>query len=454
MNKIDNIYKVESPPIIPLIKLDIESIRRLQLPEVDVAIQKANEEYLHWEDLKYKSWLPAESLQEKIEFWSYLKRVRRSNSITSPIRDASGNFYKISPKNYTEFLHIIDKEMAGNFMGLSQVDESDRRQFITRNIIEESIASSQLEGANTSREVAKRMLLEGRRPLNHGEKMIVNSHVTMRKIEQTLYKEKLSVDLIFDLHRMITKDTLAENKQGVLRNTLDDKGNRLVVERDDGKIAYVTPDREFVEKELPRLIAFANGEEENVRFIHPLIKGIMLHFWLGLLHPFEDGNGRLARVLFYWYMLRNDYWAFAYLSLSEKIIKSKGQYSKAYIYSEQDDYDLTYFIQYNIEKLELARKDFQHYMRTKVQDNKDMVLDVQKHHSFNERQIKLLQYLHQKKERRTSPTAHQKIYNVSNVTAANDLRKLLEEGFLEKRRQGNNVFYYPTKKIKELFSFD
>jgi len=82
-----------------------------------------------------------------------------------------------------------------------------------------------------------------------------------------------------------------------------------------------------------------------------------------LLHPFEDGNGRLARVVFYWYILKKEYWAFAYLSLSGKILKSPSQYSMAYIYSEQDDYDLTYFINYNIIKLQLSRNDFQKYIK-------------------------------------------------------------------------------------------
>jgi len=251
--------------------------------------------------------------------------------------------------NYNKFLHIVDKEMAGNFMGISGLSEHDKRKFVTRSIIEESIASSQLEGANTSRTVAKQMLLEGRKPIDQSEKMIVNTHKTMLRVEQELYKENLSWDLMSELHSMITDQTIPKEKQGILRETLDEHGNKLVIKPWDNRtIAYVAPDKEFVRIELPKLIDFANDKEEHsTPFIHPLLKAIMIHFWIGLLHPFEDGNGRLARVLFYWYMLKNDYWAFGYLSLSEKIKKSPKQYALAYIYSEQEDCDLTYFINYN-----------------------------------------------------------------------------------------------------------
>jgi Fic family protein len=96
-------------------------------------------------------------------------------------------------------------------------------------MIEESIASSQLEGANTSRAVAKKMLLEGRKPKTISEKMIVNNHKTMQKIEQDLFKQDLTWELICELHSMITDQTLPEAKQGTLRETFDSNGNKLVI---------------------------------------------------------------------------------------------------------------------------------------------------------------------------------------------------------------------------------
>lgn len=448
----EKIYQIESPP------MQMEKLHSAMFndPEIKAALVKADEDYLHWEQLKYKNWIPQKSGLDKESFWTLVRVYRSISAIHTPIKDSKGNFFKMNAHNYNKFLHGVDKEMAGNFMGIPRLSENDKRQFITRSIIEESIASSQLEGANTSRTVAKKMLLEGRRPADHSERMIVNTHKTMLRIEQELYKENLSWDLISELHSMITDQTIPKEKQGILRETLDEHGNKLVIKPWDNRtIVYVAPDKEFVELELPKLIDFANDKEElSTPFIHPILKAMMIHFWIGLLHPFEDGNGRLARILFYWYALKNDYWAFAYLSLSEKIKKSSKQYALAYIYSEQEGYDLTYFINYNICKIKLAQKDFQSYIIKKVKENQAILSLSQHVHNFNERQMKLLQYLEREIESRTNITSHMRLYSIQKVTAINDLKDLVEKGFLLKRKQGRNVYYYPTEKIKSVFEFN
>ncbi len=450
----EKFYKVFSPPM-QMEKLQGPLLQKyLNDPEIRKALIKADEKHLHWEELRYKTWIPKIFAADKELFWTLVRINRLFGAQNTPIKDSKGHYFKMNTGNYSKFLHIVDKEMAGNFMGISGLSESDKRQFVMRNIIEESIASSQLEGANTSRVVAKKMLIEGRKPNNHSEQMIVNNHKTMLRIEQGLYKEKLSWKLICELHCMITDQVIAKDKQGKIRETLDENGNKLVVKPwDDKTIAYIAPDKEFVETELPRLINFANDKEEDGVFIHPLIKAIMIHFWIGLLHPFEDGNGRLARILFYWSMLRNDYWAFAYLSLSEKIKKSSMQYAEAYIYSEQENCDLTYFINYNIDKLKIARIDFQNYIKKKVKENQSIISLAQQKYNFNERQVKLLQYFNQKMESRTNISAHQKLYFIKKVTAINDLKDLVKNGFLVKRKHGRNVYYYPTEEVNKIFKF-
>jgi Fic family protein len=180
--------------------------------------------------------------------------------------------------------------------------------------------------------------------------------------------------------------------------------------------------------ELPKLVKFAN-DQDNSGFIHPLFKAITLHFWIGLLHPFEDGNGRLARIMFYWYMLRKGYWAFSYLSLSERIQKSPSQYAMAYVNAEQDGCDLNYFIQYNIDKLKLAREQLQKYLSEKIIENRRAISLIQKGHGFNQRQIRLLQYLAKDEQRMTSPSAYNNVNSdIGYVTAMADLKKLVEGG--------------------------
>ena len=194
----EKIYKVLSPrlQVQELLQDNGPDLQKLLTePEIKKALLKADKAYLHWEDLRYKNWIPCKFFPNKEFFWTLVRITRLARSQITPIRDIEDHYFRIIIENYSEFLHTVDKEMAGNFMGIPGLSENDKRQFITRNIIEESIASSQLEGANTSRAVAKKMLLEERAPQNNSEQMIVNNHKTMLKIEQELYKEKLFVGI-------------------------------------------------------------------------------------------------------------------------------------------------------------------------------------------------------------------------------------------------------------------
>ena len=122
----------------------------------------------------------------------------------------------------------------------------------------------------------------------------------------------------------------------------------------------------------------------------------------------------------------------------------------AYVYTEQDDLDLTYFIDYNIRKIESAMEEFETYIKNKRQDNKKMSLKGKNKYNLNDRQIKLLKYLKTKKDEYTTPTIHKNIYQVSKVTAIADLKKLTQIDFLRKEKIGRSVHYYPTEKISEL----
>ena len=428
----------------------LDFIQKETVPEIKEALTQANKDYLHWDELQYKSWLPLKNFSAKEDFWALVKHKRNYEAIDTPIRDQSSRYYRINIARHQDTLYIIDQEMYQNSLeGINFPDKS------TLNTIDEAITSSQFEGANTSRAAAKKMLLEGRVPHDVSETMIKNNHLAMLKIEQEFHKEELSLDMLFALHKIITQETsLAADKQGKLRETFDTDGNRLTVRPGGGDtIVYTAPDKEFVEAELPKLIDFANDKHRDKHgFFHPVIKAVMLHFWIGLLHPFEDGNGRLARVLFYWYLFRQGYETFKYLSLSEKILNSRKQYTDAYIYSEQDPLDLTYFLNYNIKKLELARKEFQEYIKKKQAQKQLIGTTLQDQHSFNERQMKLLQYLKQDINSRTNLAAYQSLYLVKKGAAIADLKELVEREFLTKKKVGRNTFYYPTKEVIRFFS--
>ena len=407
-------------------------------------------EYLYWDKMKYKE--PSPKAITKEVLWRVVKFIRESQSFKSVIKDKNGENFKWLKLNYfEEFFHELDMNTGGEiFVERSSVDIANKQKLITRGIMDEAIASSQLEGAATSRQAAKKMLREGRKPINRSEHMIVNNYNSMKAIEDN-YKDKvMSMDLILELHSLITKNTLdSQNEKPRLRK---DGEPVCVSDKSDGVIYYEAPNINFVKEELDKLVKFANDEYENQPFIHPIIKAIMIHFWMGYLHPFTDGNGRLARLLFYWYLIKRGYWAFVYLPISKIIKRSPKQYIMAYVYSEQDDNDLTYFLDYNIRKIKLAVEDFKKYLDGQSKRNSQMKKRCDEKYELNIRQVQLLQYLYGDNEGRTTLTAHMNVNQIAKMTASKDLKDLKKKGFLMSTKQGRYIYYYGTDKINELFN--
>lgn len=405
--------------------------------------------YLYWDSARYKEPSPKEVSKE--DLWAIVKFFRASSSLRTTIKDEKGKVFTWSKLGYfEEFFHEIDMNTGGElFVEKSGVNKANKQKLITRGIMEEAIASSQLEGAATSRRAAKKMLQEGRKPANKSEQMIVNNYISMKAIEEGYKDRDMSVDLILEMHSLITKDTLdSQDEKPRMRKVGE---SVCVSDKTSGIIYHEAPDINFVKKELKKLIKFANDESTDEPFIHPIVKASMLHFWMGYLHPFTDGNGRLARLLFYWYLIKKDYWAFIYLPISKVIKKSPKQYIMAYVYSEQDDNDMTYFLDYNIRKIKLAVKDFTEYLKKQSGKNIKMKERCDTKHKLNIRQVQLLQYLHGDLDERTTLTAHMNVNQVAKMTASKDLKDLTKKGFLVSDKQGRNVYYYGTEKIKELF---
>jgi len=442
------LYKLEKPNLLKATKEKVLK-RFFTIDDAEIVkdvLKTTSPKYLYWDTVKYRE-RPKNFTAE--EFWIYIKFIRKAQMLKSVIKDEKGNYFSwIKLPQLEKFFHEVDFHTGGSLFDFTKnIEDSNKYKFISRGIMEEAIASSQLEGAVTSRRMAKQFLREGRKPKNKSEQMILNNHIAMQIVENKYKDEKLTTELLFELHKVVTKDTLEKKVyQGALRHDNDD----IMVVGDDGTIYHIPPKHSFVKKEIERLVDFANDDLET-EFIHPIVKAILIHFWIGYLHPFVDGNGRMARLLFYWYLLKKNYWAFAYLPISKIIKKSPGQYRDAYVYSEQDDLDLTYFIDYNIRKIKLAMEDFKEYINKQSKLNKQMNKLSRSKHNLNERQIQLLQYLYKNRDENTTIKIHMKINQIAKQTAIKDLRGLIEKKFTYKIKRGRNVYYYATKETTNLF---
>lgn len=402
--------------------------------------------YIYWDKFKHKI-LPSELTAEEV--WLLVRTYRDITSIETPIRSIDGDHFKWVHLPYIdEKLHELDMLAGGGLFPRSKIPMGNKELYISRGVIEEAIASSQLEGAHTTRAAAKKLILENSKPKNKSEQMILNNYQAMISLEEEFKTRSLSREMLFELHSILTDKTLDISEQKRFRKNDDE----IVVQGMIGAQIYTThmpPDESFLNKEIDNLIEYANDDLKG-SFVHPIIKAIFIHFWIGYLHPFTDGNGRLARALFYWYLLKKGYWTFAYIPISTVIKKSPAQYAMAYIYTEQDNNDLTYFFDYHLSKITQAMTDFNHYIEKQLDQNQKVEKLISDEVPLNDRQKQLVFYYISEKNASTTTTSHSTVNDVSRQTAMKDLKTLEILDLIKPSREGKYIRYYATDKLKNL----
>ena len=150
---------------------------------------------------------------------------------------------------------------------------------------------------------------------------------------------------------------------------------------------------------------------------------------LAFFHPFVDGNGRTSRALVYWYLLKRGYWLTEYLSISRIIYKSKTQYEKSFLYTENDDLDLSYFINYNLVVLKKAYEDLRTYLQKKIREQKEL-LTLIGIAEINERQVQIIKALDETPASIFTAKELTNRFGITAKTARNDLQRLVTIGLM------------------------
>jgi Fic family protein len=388
-----------------------------------------NKRYLFWDELKYR----VTDRTEQIYLWTLMKFLRSEKYDIIPFKQIPLKYANLPEIN--KHLHSFDKYLAGNIEIQSKTLGLQKRYLIS-SLMEEAIASSILEGAATTRKTAKEMLRQKRKPRNKHEQMVMNGYETMQMIVKRK-NEELTPEFLLEIQAMITKETL-NHKEDV--GKFRDNNEIVVGDNTNPEIVYhKPPDYKKIEKLIKELCDFANNEDDE--FIHPIIKGIALHFLIGYIHPFNDGNGRTARSLFYWYVLSRGYWLFEYMAVSRQILRSKKGYGLSYLYTEYDEFDLTYFIKYNMSAIENALSDLLVYIKMKQEEQVKAEKLIEKLKELNFRQANILEEIMKNPEKTFTIKEISEVYHTVYQTARTDLLLL------------NKMGYVTMKKIAKQFVF-
>lgn len=307
---------------------------------------------------------------------------------------------------------------------------------------EEAISSSQLEGAVTTTLIAKEMLKRKREPRSMDERMIIGNFKMMRFVWNKR-TEPLTTDLIKELHAIGVAGIDDEKYAPVFFRLTDN----VVVEDRDGNIVHQPPSAAGLNNRLQSLCDWMNTDHDEIEsqsYIHSLVKAICIHFAIGYEHPFNDGNGRVARALFYWFIFKKDYGAFRYISISNLLKEAATQYGKSYLYTETDEMDMTYFIDYQCSVIMRAVAAFKAHCQkavVNIESFNKWLFNTGIYRKLSEKQKVVFQVA--KSSPNTIFTARyiEEKLNCSYNTAATVLNGLVELNLFDKQKDGKEWIY-------------
>jgi Fic family protein len=258
----------------------------------------------------------------------------------------------------------------------------------------------------------------------------------MREMKRWL-GQPLTPEIVFEIHRMLTDGTLMDpDAAGRLRRSDED----IVIEDETGMTLHVPPPAAELPYRLQALCDFANQGDDGDYFIHPVVRAISIHFMIGYDHPFVDGNGRTARALFYWSMLRAGFWMTEYFSISSILKKAPAQYTRAYLYTESDDGDASYFVAHQLDVLLKAIDGVHAYIARKQQAQSEAQALLRPGsrlaRRLNHRQRALLLNALRNPGKAYTIAVHQRTHDIVYDTARSDLVGLVEARLMRRDKLG------------------
>lgn len=386
--------------------------------KVQEVVNKVNETFEYWDTIKYKR-CPEGCTPQQL--WTYVKAARVKSMMS--VWGKYGITLTLT-NQMQRMCHEIDMNWGGSWGTDSIIGDENKEQYLVGSLMEEAIYSSQMEGAATTRKVAKEMLRKKMTPKDKSQQMIANNYQTIQFIVS--HKDALlTPELLLQIHQLMTEHTMQNPQEaGCFRSN-----NDVVVENGiTHETVHIPPTYDEIPNFVEDLCRFFN-EQDAPQFIHPIIRGIIIYFMVAYVHPFADGNGRTARALFYWYMLKQGYWLTEYLSISRVIAKSKKSYEKAFLYTEADDMDMGYFVAYNMRVLQQSFKQLQDYIKRK-QEEKRAATSFLRIGNINARQAQIIKMFADDSNLVVTIADLQAKFLVSPTTAKADVVGLMNMGLL------------------------
>jgi Fic family protein len=303
----------------------------------------------------------------------------------------------------------------------------------------ELVRSSEIEGESLNLSEVRSSI--ARRLGIHSAGLIPSSRYVEGVVEMLLdatqnYDKSLSDERLFGWHNVLFptgRSGLYEIEVGKYRT-----GEMQVISGPMGKeqVHYQAPKPERVAGEMAIFIKWLNGNTE----LDGVIKAAIAHLWFISIHPFDDGNGRIARAITDMLLARSEHCSRRFYSMSTEIKLIQKDYYDVLERTQKGDGDITEWILWFLNCFDKALSSTESILSSVLGKNK--FWEQHKDVDFNERQRKIINMLFDDFFGKLTSSKWAKIAKCSNDTALNDIKNLVAKGILMKNVEGGRSTNY------------
>lgn len=333
------------------------------------------------------------------------------------------------------------RHLQGTIAGqMSSIGFSTKNEANLTTLTLDVVKSSEIEGEQLNYEqvrssIARRLGLDvaGLVPIDRN----VEGVVEMMLDATQNYLQPLTEDRLFGWHSSLFptgrsgmyKIKVGNYRTGVMQIVSGAMGKE--------KIHYEAVEAKLVKQEMDKFFTWLNNDQTDLDLV---LKSAIAHFWFIIIHPFDNGNGRIARAISDLLLSRSDGSTERFYSMSSQILVERKRYYEILQKVQHSDGDITEWLEWFLTCLKNALLETQNTLK-KVVDK----IEFWKHHehtALNERQRLMLNKLLDGFEGKLKSSKWAKINKCSTDTALRDIKDLMEKGILKQEEQGGRSTNY------------
>lgn len=323
-------------------------------------------------------------------------------------------------------------------LGFSQRDEA-----VLKTLTDDVVKSSEIEGEILNSDqvrssIARRLGMDIAGLLPSDRR--VDGVVQMMLEATQNYAQPLTKERLFGWHMALFPDAPTKIRVGAWRD--DAKGDMQVVSGAIGHehVYYEAPAADRLESEMALFLGWVNQPNG----IDPVLRAAKAHLWFVTLHPFDDGNGRIARAIADWALARSENSSRRYYSMSAQIRKERKEYYDVLEKTQKGTLDISGWMQWFLGCLDRAIAGTEAALAAVFK--KDQFWKTHTQLALNERQrLMLNKLLDGTFEGKLTSTKWAKMAKCSQDTAHRDIVELMEHGILAKDPAGGRSTSYSLK---------